>query len=96
MGVDRHACEFEEVGAANTCVCRKQASTRCDNLHSCYAVNRQRKPPCISELSAEIQPAAKGENVPECRVPDLHLPRKLKGSFRMRKKLRATTVSTGG
>ena len=95
MGVDGHAREFAEVAAANACVCRKQASTWCDNLHSCNAVNRLRKPPRVGQLSPEVQPASKGENVSQGRVADLYLPCKLKRSIRAREKLRATTVSAG-
>ena len=61
-------------------------------MHAHNPLNRLRKPPCVSKLSPEIQPAAKRENVSQCRVADLCLSRKFKRGVRAREELRATAA----
>jgi hypothetical protein len=61
-------------------------------LHARNTLSRLRKPSCVSELSAKIQPAAKGENVSQGGVADLNLSCKFKSCLRAREELCAAAT----
>jgi hypothetical protein len=96
IGVDGHFCEFEQFGAADAYICREQAPAWCDDLHAHEPLNRPRKPPCIGEFSAEIEPAAERENVAQRGIADLHLSREFKGGVMAGEQLRATAACASG